>query len=152
MSVVRWDPLGELEVMNDRFGRLFGRGLLARTGSKDGRDELKPFDWAPSVDISETAEEFQIKAELPDVKQEDVKVSVDAGVLRIEGERRQEKEENGKKFHRIERSYGSFLRTFTLPDNVDASKVQATFKDGILNVQLRKAEKARPKTIEVKIG
>jgi len=110
------------------------------------------FDWSPTVDIVETPEEFQIKAELPEVKKEDVKVSVDGGVLRIEGERKQEKEEKGKKYHRIERSYGSFLRTFRLPDNVDEGKVQADFKDGVLCVRLHKAEKTKPKAIEVKVG
>jgi HSP20 family protein len=151
MSVVRWDPFRELEDMSERLNRVFGRSALARSESAS-KDAMTVFDWSPTVDIVETSEEFQIRAELPEVKKEDVKVSVDGGVLRIEGERKQEKEEKGKKFHRIERSYGSFLRTFTLPDNVDESKVQAEFKDGLLNVRLRKAEKAKPKSIEVKVA
>ncbi len=151
MSIVHWDPFRELEDMNERLNRAFGRTRLARSSAKE-KDALTVFDWAPNVDIIETAEEFQVKAELPDIKKEDVKVSVDNGVLRIEGERRQEKEEKGKKFHRVERTYGSFLRTFSLPDNVDESKVQADFKDGLLNVRLRKAEQATPKAIEVKIA
>jgi HSP20 family protein len=151
MTIVRWDPFRELEDMTDRLNRVFARGALARpSAAKD--DALAVFDWAPSVDIMETPEEFQIKAELPDVKKEDVKVSVDAGILRIEGERKQEKEEKGKKYHRVERSYGSFLRTFSLPDNVDESKVQADFKDGILNVRLHKSVKPKPKSIEVKVA
>jgi HSP20 family protein len=150
MSIVRWDPFRELEDMNDRLNRVFARGGLTRSSSD--KDAMTVFDWAPSVDIVETPEEFQIKAELPEVKKEDVKVSVDNGVLRIEGERKQEKEEKGKKYHRIERSYGSFLRTFALPDNVDDSKVQADFKDGILNVRLRKSEKSKPRSIEVKVA
>jgi len=150
MSIVRWDPFRELEQMSDRLNRAFARGPLGRLAA-DG-DALTVFDWAPSVDIVETPEEFQIKAELPEVKREDVKVSVDAGVLRIEGERKQEKEEKGKKYHRVERSYGSFLRTFALPDNVDDRNVQAEFKDGILNVRLRKAEKSKPRSIEVKVA
>jgi HSP20 family protein len=131
---------------------MFGRSALARSTGPSSKDALTVFDWAPTVDIVETPEEFQIKAELPEVKKEDVKVSVDNGVIRIEGERKQDKEEKGKKYHRIERSYGSFLRTFTLPDNVDESKVQAEFKDGVLNVRLRKADKAKPKSIEVKVA
>jgi HSP20 family protein len=150
MSIVRWDPFRELEQMNDRLNRAFARGPLGRLAA--GGDALTVFDWAPSVDIVETPEEFQIKAELPEVKREDVKVSVDAGVLRIEGERKQEKEEKGKKYHRVERSYGSFLRTFALPDNVDDRNVQADFKDGVLTVRLRKAEKAKPRSIEVKVA
>ena len=151
MSIVRWDPFRELEDMSERLNRAFGRSGLTRAESSS-KDAMTVFDWSPTVDIVETPEEFQIKAELPEVKKEDVKVSVDGGVLRIEGERKQEKEEKGKKYHRIERSYGSFLRTFMLPDNVDDSKVQAEFKDGVLNVRLRKAEKAKPKSIEVKVA
>ena len=152
MSLVRWDPFRELEDMSDRLNTMFGRSALARSTGPSNKDALTVFDWAPTVDISETPEEFSIKAELPEVKKEDVKVSVDNGVIRIEGERKQEKEEKGKKFHRVERIYGSFLRTFTLPDNVDESKVQAEFKDGVLNVHLRKADKAKPKAIEVKVA
>jgi HSP20 family protein len=150
MSIVRWDPFRELEDMSERLNRVFARGQLSRTAPEG--NAMTVFDWAPSVDVVETPEEFQIKAELPEVKKEDVKVSLDAGVLRIEGERKQEKEEKGKKFHRVERRYGSFLRTFALPDNVDDSKVQADFKDGVLNIRLRKAEQAKPRSIEVKVS
>jgi HSP20 family protein len=109
-------------------------------------------DWVPSVDVSETDGEYQIKAEIPDVKKEDVKVTVEDGVLTIQGERKHEKEEKGKKYHRVERSYGSFIRSFTLPDLVDEEKVKAEFKDGVLNLQLPKPEKAKPKAIEVTVG
>ena len=86
------------------------------------------------------------------MKKEDVKVTLEEGVLTIQGERRQEKQESGKKYHRVERSYGSFARSFTLPDLVDEEKVKAEFKDGVLNLQLPKSEKAKPKAIEVKVG
>lgn len=147
MSLVRWDPFRELEEVSDRLNRVFGRSLV----SSENKDAMTKLDWAPSVDVAETAEEFQVKAELPDVKKEDVKISVDGGVLRIEGERKQEKEEKGKKWHRIERSYGSFMRSFTLPDNIDDTKVRAEFKDGVLNVRLPKSEKAKPRQVQVKI-
>lgn len=147
MSIVSWDPFRELEDMSNRLNRIFSRSLPAR---EVGKDALTVFDWAPSVDIAETAEEYQIKAELPEVKKEDIKVSVDNNMLRIEGERRQEKEEKGKKWHRVERSYGSFLRTFTLPENADGAKMSAEYKNGVLNVHLPKAAKPAPKTIEVK--
>jgi HSP20 family protein len=152
MAIVRWDPFRELEEMSDRLNRVFARGALSRGSAEEAKDTMTRFDWAPTVDIAETAEEFQIKAELPEVKKEDVKVAVDQRVLRIEGERKQEKEEKGKKFHRVERSYGSFLRTFTLPDNVDEGNVKAEFKDGVLNVRLPKTEKAKPKAIDIKVG
>src|SRR6185295_736230 len=118
MSITRWDPFRELEEMSERLNRVFGRSALAtaRAGG-EAKEGFLSFDWAPSVDIAETPEAFEIKAELPDVKKEDVKVFVEDGQLRISGERKQDKEEKGKKFHRIERSYGSFMRSFALPEN-----------------------------------
>lgn len=109
-------------------------------------------DWVPTVDISESEGEYLIKAELPEVKKEDVKVTVEDGVLTIQGERRQEKEEKGKRFHRVERSYGSFVRSFTLPESVDDTAVKAEYKDGVLALHLPKTEKVKPKAIEVKVG
>jgi HSP20 family protein len=151
MALVRWDQLREFEEMNERLSRAYGRQALGRP-AEGGKEALTVPDWAPAVDIAETPEEFLIKAELPEVKKEDVKVTVENGVLRIEGERRQEKEEKTKKFHRIERAYGSFVRTFVVPDNIDEAKVSAEFKDGVLNVHLPKTEKAKHKAIEVKVG
>jgi HSP20 family protein len=118
----------------------------------NGKETMIVADWVPAVDVSETDGEYQIKAEIPDVKKEDVKVTLEDGVLTIQGERKQEKEDKGKKYHRVERTYGSFVRSFTLPDLVDEEKVKAEFKDGILKLQLPKSEKARPKAIEVKVG
>jgi len=154
MSLIRWDPSRELEDMGERLNRVFagfGRPGLARA-SEAGREALTVPDWAPMVDITEIDDEYLIKAEIPEVKREDVKVSVENGVLTLQGERKQEKEEKGKKFHRMERYYGSFMRTFTVPDNVDETKVRAEFKDGVLNVHLPKTEKAKPKAIEVKVA
>jgi HSP20 family protein len=119
--------------------------------SNRGQGLITTGDWSPRVDISETDNEFVVKAEIPEVKKEDVKVSVDNGVLTIQGERKQEKEEKGKKFHRVERYYGSFVRSFTLPDNVDETKVKATFKDGMLSLQIPKTAETKPKAIEVKV-
>ncbi|HRC56636.1 MAG: Hsp20/alpha crystallin family protein [Myxococcales bacterium] len=152
MSLVRWDPFRELEDVTSRLNRFFGLSAPLRASADPRKDAMMAFDWEPTVDIAETETEFHIKAELPEVKKEDVKISVENGVLRLAGERRHEKEEKGKKFHRIERSYGSFLRTFSLPDNVDDTKVRAEFKDGVLNVFLPKAERAKTKAIEVKVG
>jgi HSP20 family protein len=135
--------------MSNRLNRVFGRFPLTREMDKD---TMVAFDWAPSVDISESSEEFVIKAEIPGVNKDDVKVSIDDGVVSIQGERKQEKEEKDKKFHRVERSYGSFLRTFSLPSNIDDAKVQAQFKDGLLTVRLPKSASAKPKTVEVKVS
>jgi HSP20 family protein len=146
-KIRRFDPFRELEEMSDRINRLMGRGSMTRI---NGEEALTSIDWVPDVDIIESDKEYLIKVELPEIKREEVKVSVEKGVLTIQGERKQEKEEKGKKFHRIERSYGSFERSFTLPDDADAGKVSAEFKDGMLSVHLAKSEKAMPKPIEVK--
>jgi HSP20 family protein len=145
---MRWDPFRELEEVSDRLNRMFARPST-RT---NGKETMTVADWTPTVDISETDGEYQIKAEIPDVKKEDVKVTVEDGVLTIQGERKQEKEEKGKRYHRIERSYGSFVRSFSLPDVIDEEKVKAEFKDGVLSLHLPKSEKAKPKAIEVKVG
>ena len=149
MTLVRWDPSRELEEMSDRLNRMFSRQSLPQA---NGKETMVVADWVPSVDVSETDGDYQIQAEIPDVKREDVKVTLEDGVLTIQGERKQEKEEKGKKYHRIERSYGRFVRSFTLPDLVDEEKVKAEFKDGVLNLQLPKSEKAKPKAIEVTVG
>lgn len=148
MSLVRWDPFRELEDMSERLNRMFARPALRHTG----KETLTVADWMPVVDISENDGEYLIKAELPEVKKEDVKVTVEDGVLSIQGERRQEKEEKGKKYHRVERSYGSFVRSFTLPESVDETAVKAEYKDGVLNLHLPKSEKVKPKAIDVKVG
>lgn len=148
MTLVRWDPFRELEDMSERLNRVFSRPTL-RNG---GKENLTVADWMPTVDISETDGEYLIKAELPEVRKEDVKVTVENGVLTLQGERRQEKEEKGKRFHRVERSYGSFVRSFTLPESVDESGVRAEYKDGVLNLHLPKTEKVKPKAIDVKVA
>ena len=150
MTLVRWDPFRELEEVSDRLNRMFARPAARTNGN--GKETMIVADWTPSVDISETEGEYQIKAEIPDVKKEDVKVTLEDGVLTIQGERKHEKEEKGKKFHRIERSYGSFVRTFSLPDVIEEEKVKAEFKDGVLNLHLPKSEKAKPRAIDVKVA
>ena len=151
MALVRWDPFRELEEMSDRLNRMIARPAANPAGGS-GKEVMTVADWTPTVDISESEAEYAIKAELPEVKKEDVKVTVEDGALTIQGERKQEKEEKGKKYHRIERSYGRFVRTFTLPDAVDESKVRAEYAEGILHLHLPKSEKAKPKQIDVKIA
>jgi len=151
MAIVRWDPFRELEEMSDRLNRMITRPGAAQTAAQ-GKEVMTVADWAPTVDISETEAEYAIKAELPEVKKEDVKVTVEDGVLTLQGERKQEMEDKGKKYHRIERSYGRFVRSFTLPDTVDESKVKAEYTDGVLHLHLPKSEKAKPKQIDVKIA
>jgi HSP20 family protein len=147
-TLTTWSPLRDLSNLENRLERLFGLSFPSRNGEKEA---MTVSQWTPLVDISEDANEYLVKAELPELKKEDVKVSVENGELTISGERKSEKEEKGKKFHRIERSYGSFLRSFTLPESVSGERVVAEFKDGLLTVHLPKDEKAKPKSIEVKV-
>lgn len=148
-TLTRWDPFKGFDELQNRFGTLLGR-FPART--ENGKETMTVAEWAPLVDITEDEKEFLIKAELPEVKKEDVKVTVENGVLAISGERKIEKEEKDKKYHRIERAYGSFMRSFTLPEGTDGAKINAEFKDGVLTVRLPKSEKAKPKSVEVKVA
>ena len=144
-----WDPIRELEEMQKRLSSLLGRRLpLLRDG---GEEEFTVTEWSPPVDIAEDDKEYTVKAELPGLNKENIKLTVENGVLSITGERKVEKEEKNKKYHRIERSYGTFTRTFALPDDASADKVSAEFKDGVLKVHLPKEEKAKSKSVEVKV-
>jgi HSP20 family protein len=149
MSLVRWDPFRELEEVSDKLNRMFSRPSARRD---NGQEAMTVADWIPTVDISETDAEFLIKAELPGVNKDDVKITLQQGILTIQGLRAQEREERGRRFHRVERAYGTFARTFTLPEYVDDTNVRAEFKDGVLTLHVPKSEKAKPKAIEVKVS
>ena len=139
--MTRWNPFSEM----DEFFKTFNRGL-PRSPSHEG---LLSTDWTPSVDITETGEEFLIKAELPEVKKEDISLSVDNGVLTLSGERHLETKD--EKEHRIERFYGSFSRSFTLPENVKQEDIKAENRDGMLYLHLPKSEIEQPKKVQVEI-
>jgi HSP20 family protein len=149
-ALIRWDPFKEMDDLQGRFAKLFG--LTPARFTNGGKELMTVAEWVPSVDIIEDEKEWLVKADLPEVKKEEVKVSVENGVLTITGERKLEKEEKNKKYHRVERAYGNFLRSFTLPDAADGSKVTAEFKDGLLKVHLPKCEKAKPKSVDVKLA
>ncbi len=146
-ELARWDPFRELEEVHNRLSSFFDSGLRNR----DREESILTTAWAPLVDISEDDKSYTIKVELPEMKREDIKVNVENGILTISGERVREKEENNRKYHRVERAYGSFVRNFTLPQNVDPSKVNASYRDGVLYVSIEKAVNARPQSIEVKV-
>jgi HSP20 family protein len=146
MNLVRFDPFRELEAMSSRLNRFVGNIALRP-------EEVESIGaWAPAVDVEETEKEYLIKADLPDIKKTDIKVGIEDGVLTIEGERNQEKEEKGRKFHRVERSYGRFLRRLTVPSDVDQAQVVAEFKEGVLNVHLPKAANGKPRSVDVKVA
>lgn len=149
-AVVRWDPFKEMEEIQNRLSKYFGMGPTRLADIKE--EPMMLSEWAPSVDIIEDEKEWLVKADLPEVKKEDVKVTIENGALVITGERKLEKEEKEKKYHRIERAYGKFLRTFTLPEGADGAKIAADFKDGVLKVHLPKSEKAKGKAVEVKVA
>jgi len=141
MTLMRWSPWNELENMNRQLGRLLDDSHLdvARDAGQ----------WAPPVDIKETDDALLVQAELPGIEKKDVRLEVKDGVLTLSGERRYEKDVKEENVHRVERAYGQFSRSFSLPRNVDADKVEATMKDGILKVTLPKRESAKPKEIAI---
>lgn len=146
MNIVRFDPFRELEAMTTRLNRLFDPSMARR-------EDADAFGgWAPAIDVEETDREYRIKADLPEVTKTDVKVNIEDGVLTIEGERKQEKEEKNRKFHRVERMYGKFVRRLTVPSDVAQEQVAAEFANGVLNVHLPKSATAKPRNVEVKIA
>jgi len=145
----KWNPFKEMDELQNRLNHFFGTPTRTRANDEES---MAPARWAPLVDIVEDEKEYLIKAELPEIKKDDISVKVEKGILSITGERKFEKEENEKKYHRVERSYGHFTRTFSLPDDADAEHVKAEFKDGVLLVHVQKAEKAKPKQIEVSVA
>jgi HSP20 family protein len=148
IALSRWSPFKEMEELQGRLGSWMN--LPGRTTTS--KEALAVADWSPLVDITEDEKEFLLKAELPGVKREEVKVTVEGGVLTWTGERRFEREEKEKRYHRIERAYGSFMRSFTLPEGTPADKVAAEFKDGVLLVHLPKALTPKASPMEVKVA
>lgn len=147
--LTRWDPFKEMEELTQRLAPWLGRGP-GREAKE--REAMTVTEWTPVVDITEDEKEYLIKAELPEVKKENVKVTVENGVLSISGERNFEKEEKSRKYHRVERAYGSFLRSFTLPEGTSPDKVTAEYKDGVMNVHLPKEARPKPAAVEVKVS
>src|SRR5947199_6946153 len=149
-KLITWNPLREMEGAQNRFNRFFSGGFPNKTGSRE-ISSLTVADWSPEVDISEDDHGYLLKADLPEMKKDDVKVTVEDGVLSVSGERKTEKEDHKKKFHRIERSFGTFRRSFTLPEDADSTKVTAEFRDGVLKVHMPTTPVARSKATQVKV-
>jgi HSP20 family protein len=143
MAIVRWNPLGSLAGLEiDRLNRMFA----------DFEHEAFNRAWVPAVDIYETdSHEVVITAELPDMKKEDIGVTFENNVLTLSGERKQDQATKREQYQRVERHFGSFSRSFTLPSTVDASKIAATYKDGVLTIRLPRREEAKPKQITVNV-
>ncbi len=150
-NLIRWNPFSELDRMDRQLNRMMQRAFSGRMRIPLEGESSGKYEWAPSADISETDKEYLIRAELPAVKKEDVKVTVDGGMITIEGERKQQTEEKGERYHQVESFYGSFSRSFALPDDVKVDAIRCEDKDGVLTVHLPKSEaqKSKPKQISV---
>jgi HSP20 family protein len=148
-KLITWNQLREMEATQNRFNRFLGE-FPHRMGSGEIHS-LAVADWSPEVDISEDDHGYLLKADLPEMKKDDVRVTVEDGVLCVSGERKIEKEDQKRKFHRTERSFGNFRRSFTLPEDADSKKVTADFRDGVLKVHLPTTPIARSKAFEVKV-
>ncbi len=145
MALIRWRPMRGLVDIQDEINRMFED----IAGSADGERGMSKL--SPPADVIENKDSFVVRAELPGLKKEDVKVTLQNNVLILSGEKKKETEEKNEAYHRVERSYGSFYRSFELPVAVDASNIKADFKDGILKVVLPKIEEAKPKEIEISV-
>ena len=144
MNLTRWEPYRELATLQDRLNRAFGR---------DRDDEVSMAAWVPPVDIAEEKDRIVITAELPGFKEDQIEIQSENGMLTLRGERKFEKEDDGgTSYHRVERSYGQFVRSFSLPNNVDRDRIKADFSDGLLRIELPKREDAKPCTIKITPG
>jgi len=146
MRVIKWEPFRDVD---DVFDRFFAETL--RRWPRQSAEGRAGLDWAPAADVSETEAEYLIKADLPEVRKEDVSITVQDGVLTLSGERRQEKREETEKMHRVERSYGSFARRFSLPENVDEQGIRAESRDGVILIHIPKQKVVEPAPRQIEI-
>ncbi len=145
MSIITWDPFNELEEIQNSINKIFDDSLFKK--GKKNRKELGY--WEPAIDIIETKDKYKIKAEFPGIPKDDIEINVSDNVLTIKGEKKQEKEEKDANYYRTERVYGLFQRQLVLPPDVDADKIKANYKNGVLEIEIPKGEKAKPKKINI---
>jgi len=148
MTLTKWDPFRDLVSLQDRMNRLFDESVR---NVKPGDEALSSAIWSPAVDIYETDDEVVVKAELPEVNQKDIDIQIENNTITLRGERKFNKETKKENFHRIERAYGSFSRSFTLPGTIDQERIRADYKDGILKISMPKREETKPKQIKVAV-
>ena len=149
MAVIKWTPIKDLAAMQERMNKLFEDVMRPPYRTDEG---LSSATWAPAVDVFETDKEIVMKAELPELVEKDIKIHVEDNVLSIAGERNMDKEIREENYHRIERSYGTFHRSFTLPNTVDRDQIKASYKDGVLKVVLPKKYEIKPQQIKIDIA
>jgi len=146
MRVIKWEPFRDVD---DVFDRVFAETM--RRWPRPATEARAALDWVPAADVSETEAEYLIKADLPEVRKEDVNITVQDGVLTLSGERRQEKREENEKMHRVERAYGSFARRFALPDNADEQRIRAESRDGVILIHIPKQQVVQPQPRQIEI-
>jgi HSP20 family protein len=147
MTVMRWDPFRDLITLQDRMNRLFDESMRGARPADEGTTS-----WSPAVDIYETDNEIVLKAELPEVNQKDIDIQIENSTLTIQGERKSDTTIKQENYHRIERAYGRFNRSFTLPNLVDQEKIKAEYRDGVLKIELPKREERKHKQIKVTLS
>jgi HSP20 family protein len=152
MAIIRWEPFRDLVTLQDRMNRIFDEAFRGAGRSGAEEDWALGGSWAPVVDIYEQGHDIVLKAELPGVDPKDVDVRVENNVLTLRGERKFDNEVKKENYHRVERAYGTFSRSFTLPNVVDTEKIKAEFKDGLLRLTLPKKEEAKPKQISISVN
>ena len=149
MSIIRWEPFRDLVSTHDHFNQLFNETFARSFGDQK---EVSPQTWVPPVDIRETEDSLILKAELPGIKPDDVEIRVEDNTLYLKGERKFEREVKEENLHRVERSYGTFSRSFSLPSSIDSDKVKAEYQNGVLTLTMPKREEAKPKMIKIGVS
>ena len=147
MAIIRWRPLGEVDSFRREMDRMFEN--FFGSGADVGESSLT---WYPSVDIKETKDDFVLMAEVPGMAKDDIKINISENTLTVKGEKKEEKKEDDQNYHRVERRYGTFQRSFTLPIQVQGNKVKAAYKDGVLTITLPKKEEVKPKEIPITVS
>jgi HSP20 family protein len=153
MAIVRWNPMRDLMSMEREFNKIFN-SLERKFGFNEGERDNEEFEnaiWMPMTDILEDDNQYYLNIDLPGIKKEDVKINYNNGLLSISGERKMENVEKNAKYHRAERVYGKYYRSFTLPQKIKENEIDAEFKDGQLKISIPKAEEAKPKQLEIKV-
>jgi len=145
MAIIRWDPFRDLVTLREKMNRLFEDAFTSRGEGKD----LIASTWTPAVDIYETENELILSAEIPGIDEKDVEIKVEDNTLSIRGERKFEKETKEENYHRIERSYGSFYRSFTLPNYIDQDKIQAVHENGVLKITMSRRTELKPRKVKI---
>jgi HSP20 family protein len=145
MAIIRWDPLRDMVTLRERMNRLFEDMAASRGEDKD----ITTSAWAPAVDIYETENEVVLTAEIPGIEEKDIDIKVEDNTLTLKGERKFEKEAKEENYHRIERAYGSFFRSFTLPSYVDQDKVEAEHENGVLKIRMPKKAELKPRMVKI---